>query len=554
MKRRAVLTSLLGRKESTDTAVFPQPTFSSSGLAPYDGEWTFAEASHLLRRCTFGPTKAMLDEAIGLGFQATIDLLFEEMPLPDPPMNYEFEEDTNVPIGSTWVDAPTLQNVAVNNYRNRSLRAWTLKMLLEEGISIREKLTLFWHNHFAVSIGGDPRFKYQHISLLRAFAWGNFRALVKEVTVDPAMLRFLNGNQNTDNAPNENYARELLELFTIGKGPQVGPGDYTNYTEEDVLAIARVLTGWKDLGHNSSDPMVGVGSYFRSNKHDDGEKQLSHRFDNEIIPNLEDLEYGHLIDLIFQKDEVARFICRKLYRWFVYYEINETIEQDIIAPMAQILIDHDYTIKPAIKALVSSTHFFDVINKGPMIKNPIDFSISILKQLEIPFPEDETLRWNSMRRAFDQIKLMEMEYYNPPSVAGWKAYYQEPAFYRIWINATTLQARTKFSDRLAGNGYNFDGERLKVHPLEFVATLDNPHEPNLLIEDISKLLMPLPLSDGQKVALKDILIPGLPDFEWTVEYNDYLTNPDDEDLADAIETRLKDLIRVMLSMPEFYLS
>ncbi|MCB0871736.1 MAG: DUF1800 family protein, partial [Solirubrobacterales bacterium] len=168
----------------------------------------------------------------------------------------------------------------------------TLKLMLEEGISLREKMTLFWHNHFAVSNVNDPKFLYRHVELLRNFAWGNFRELMKEITVDPTMLRFLNGNQNTRTAPNENYARELMELYTLGKGDLAGPGDYTTFTEDDVIQMAKVLTGWRDRGFNTVNPDVNVESFFTLNRHDTGSKQLSHRFNNEVITNLGDQEYA----------------------------------------------------------------------------------------------------------------------------------------------------------------------------------------------------------------------------------------------------------------------
>ena len=325
----------------------------ANGLLPYAGPWAFEQAAHLLRRATFGPTITNIKWAVGQGLGPTLEKLFEEGPLPDPPVNSHFENDPAVAIGETWVEAPYL-NVNLSeqqDYRGRSLLSWNTGLMWNEGVSIREKLTLFWHNHFPLNAILDPKFQYRNNNTLRSYAWGNFRQLTKEITIDPAMLIYLNGNQNKAGNPNENYARELLELFTIGKGPQIGPGDYSNYTEQDVAEIARVLSGWRDFGFTLDSSDGQFGSEFHPDKHDEGVKTLSYHFNNASISNMGDQEYAYLIDLIFQQDEVARFICRKLYRWFVFYTIDEDVEANIIEPMAQILIDNDYEIRYPLEAL-----------------------------------------------------------------------------------------------------------------------------------------------------------------------------------------------------------
>lgn len=554
MNRRATLATLFGRRALPSLMEASSPPVVTSGLEPYSGSWAFEQAAHLLRRSMFGPTIQQIKDAVNTGLDATLEQLFTELPLPDPPLNYDYEDDPYVAIGESWVDAPYPLGVEARAYRRRSNRAWHIGQFIAEGVSIREKMTLFWHNHFAISNINDPKYSYKHISLLRSFAWGNFRELVKRVTVDPSMLRFLNGNQNTAVAPNENYARELLELFTIGKGPVAGPGDYTNYTEEDVIQIARVLTGWNDVGYYTIDPEVEVGAIFRPNRHDQGEKQLSPRFDNLVITNMGNEEYAYLVDVIFQKEEVARFISRKLYRWFIYYNIDENAEANVIEPMAQLLIDNDYEIQPALQALLGSQHFFDFLNVGPMIKNPLDFMFSIMKQTEVQLPEALAPYYTHLYRFHIFTNPMQMVFLDPPNVAGWKAYYQEPSYYRIWINASTLPTRMLLSDTLATTGVNAMGTNVKIDVLQLITTLEDPLDVNALINELAMLLFPQPITDGQLDALKEVLIPGLPDYEWSLEYGNYLSDPDNIELASAVETKLRNLIRVMLSMPEFYLS
>ncbi len=525
MDRRATLSALLGQKTSARTSgnqnvgdiKTVEKPLVFSGLEPYLGPWEFEQAAHLLRRTTFGPTNAMIKDAAAAGLDAVLDQLFAAKPLPDPPVNPDFEEDPNVPVGETWIDAPYQESVNVKGYRNRSLRAWTTGLILQEGVSIREKLVLFWHNHFVTANINDPKYNYRYITLFRENAWGNFRELTKKITVDPSMLRYLNGNQNTGASPNENYARELLELFTIGKGELAGPGDYTNYTEVDVVQIARVLTGWRDIGFSSVNPDVQIHSVFIPNRHDKEAKKLSHRFDEVIITNMGEEEYAHLIDLIFSKDEVARFISRKLYRWFVYYTITDAIEADVIEPMAQILLQNDFEIRPALEALLRSQHFFDILNVGPMIKNPIDFVLSFLKQFEAGFPEPLAQKYRHWFLVGRVLPALQMEYYSPPSVAGWKAYYQEPGFYRMWINSVTLPIRMEVTNLFINQGLNAAGARTSIDVLKFVEKLLYPTDPNSLIMESAAILFPQPITENQLNFLKEILIPGLPDFEWTVE-------------------------------------
>ncbi|HMP12467.1 MAG TPA: DUF1800 domain-containing protein [Saprospiraceae bacterium] len=554
MDRRATLHTLLGKNSDRSTALKPLVPLGS-GLEPYTGPWEYEQAAHLLRRTMFGPRHQEIKTAAAAGLQATVNQLFTELALPAPPINYNFENDPHVPIGATWVNAPYTAGVnAIRNYRNLSLRVWTAEQLLFEGVSIREKLTLFWHNHFGVSNISDPKFWYQHITTLRTNAWGNFRDLVKAITIDPAMLRFLNGNQSTRTAPNENYARELMELFTLGKGQAAGPGDYTTFTEQDVAAMARVLTGWRDRGYNTNNPDVAVESYFQANRHDTGNKQLSHRFDNQIITNKGEDEYAYLVDVIFERPEVARFISRKLYRWFVYYVIDETTEQAVIAPMAQLLEAHDFEIRPVLEALLSSAHFYHILNQGPMIKNPIDFVLSAFRPTAVSLPDNPTQRFQALRDLLRLTIPMQMEYFNPPDVAGWKAYYQAPAYYRTWISAATLPPRMRYTDTLSTNGYRFGNFYMRANVLEMVKFSDNPYDPVRIVRDWARLLLPQALSESQTAALKEILVPGLPDYVWGVEYTNYEAAPNNNALRNAVETKLRTLLRAMLSMAEFYLS
>ncbi|MEM6697595.1 MAG: DUF1800 domain-containing protein [Bacteroidota bacterium] len=524
-------------------------------LKKYTGEWSFEQAAHLLRRTTFGATFKEIHDAVDQGMDATIQKLIRNQPMPNDPVNYHYEEDPNVPIGSKWMDAPHI-DASSNAARWRSLSAWTLIQMTQDRVSIRERMTLFWQSHFVVEgdLIRDAKFLYHYTSIFRSQALGNFKSLVEQVTISPSMLRYLNGRDNTESAPNENYARELLELFTLGKGELAAPGDYTTFTEEDVITMAKVLTGWRERHYFKREVESTPESFFRPNQHDKGQKQLSHRFDNVVIDNNNANEYKDLIEIIFQHPQASRFICRRLYRWFVHFDITDQVEQAIIELMSAILRDNNFNIKPVIRSLLQSEHFYEKDNVGAIVKNPVDFVMFALNQFQVPFPENNLYRKYHLRfKLYQEMEDMQMKIFSPPNVAGWKAYYQKPLYYQSWISSATLPIRMTFTNKLASKGLRFAGYNIKIDPLKFVESLSDPYDPNILILDLAKLLFPHPISEEQKNALKESLIPGLPDFEWTVEYRSYTSNPSDENLKVSVEQKLQNLLQRMMSMPEYYL-
>ncbi len=549
--------TLFRGSSTTEAGIFPANVKNDTGLQAFSGTWTKHHAAHLLRRTTFGPTFEEINEAFDLGLQGTLNRLFQPKLQPEPPINHSNNNDPNVPIGATWIEAPYLPDVNLRNYRLQSLYGWTMGILLNSGMSIIEKMTLFWHNHFVTERTevNDPKFQYVYISLLREHALGNFRELTKRITIDPSMLRYLNGNQSTRNRPNENYARELLELFTVGKGPQIAPGDYTHYTENDVLEIARVLTGWVIIGFNTQDPDIKVDSAYRNDRHDPGNKTLSHHFDNIVISNMGDEEYKHLADIIFQKGECALLIARKLYRWFVYYDITDDIEDTIIKPLALQIIQDDYDISPALQTLLGSVHFFSPCVNGTMIKHPIDFVTSLMRQSGWQAPGNINLQYRYWILAFNTLVPLQMAYYNPPGVAGWKAWYQEPAYYQNWLNSVTLPVRADFIKNLLYTGLRVgNNPYASISATDWAARTSNPSIVNNLLDDLAVQLFPRPLSEQKRTFLKEILIPGLPDQVWTTEYNNYLSDPTNPVLAGIVNDKLSALLVTMLQMPEYQLS
>ena len=523
---------------------------TTSTLAPYAGAWGYAQAAHLLRRSLFGPTRPEIVAAAGSSLTAMLDMLLTVPAAPAPPVNVS-ATDTSVAIGQTWTTQVFDQ--AFEGVRRTSLRDWWLGQQLGQGTSLAEKMTLFWHNHFVVELGdiNDARMGYEYCRLLRQHALGNVKQLAKDVTVTPAMLRYLNGNQSTAGAPNENYGRELLELFTVGKGPLIGPGNYTNYTEADVQAAARVLTGWRYQA-------TPVGSYFTASRHDTTTKTFSAAFGNTSIAASGATEYQSLINLIFQQAETARFIVRKLYRWFVYYLIDAQVESDIIQPLATLLIQHNFEVAPVLRALFNSEHFFDVLNMGCLIKSPLDFTVGLCRQMQVVFPPASTVAvqygmWNYLNSL---ANVQQQTLGDPPNVAGWAAYYQTPQFHELWINAVTLPRRNQVTDLFIGSGYTRSGVKIVIDAVALAQSFSaaTASDCNLLIDEFVRLMVPIPLTANQIAFLKGALLPGLPDFEWTVEWQQFVAAPTNTAKKAAVTTKLQAMLRSLMGLAEYHLS
>lgn len=524
----------------------------SYNMNPYTGSWTKVEAGHLLRRTLFGPTNQQMLTAVSDGMATTVSNLLQIPALAEP---VAFHPDEAIAaFGTSWVNEvyPTGAAIATTaNARNLSLAAWLMKRINEEQFNISEKMCLFWHNHFAVTAVADPRATYDYFALIRQFALGNFRQFVKDITINPAMLEFLNGGSNNVLSPNENYARELLELFTVGKGPQIGPGDYTNYTEDDVAAGAKILTGFLIDGVGS-ETATDVTAVFLSFLHDTSTKTLSYHFGNATVSNNGANEYADYIDIIFQQDAVAEHICRKLYRYFVNFDLTVDVETNVIPIMANTLISNNYEILPVMTQLLSSEHFYDVSVRGALIKSPIDMTYSMFNSTE-SIPGFDLLTDSEMYLLVYQFNtIMGQAYASPPSVAGWPAYYQTPAYSQLWVNSALLKTRFQITDFMTlltgipGNGSNW-----KLSTLDFLDNLSLPSDATTVIDDIADIFTPKGMSTLQKTVLKTVLTNGLPDFEWTLQYNEYQANLGNATYSDPVKQRVELVLQQVFHMPEF---
>ncbi|MEE9438805.1 MAG: DUF1800 family protein [Saprospiraceae bacterium] len=518
-------------------------------LDKYTGPWNINNANYLLDRLTYTKNKSKIEQVLNLGLEASVDLLFNNGLKYDQPIHYVFDGDPNAAVGESWVNTPSNNSIDKLRFeRRRSLNGWIIGNFIESEFTILPKLIMFWHNHLPITSLNIPEFGYHYFDILRRNCKGDFRSLIEEITICPAMLRFLNGNTNIKGSSNENYARELLELFTIGRGEIAGEGDYTNYTEQDVVEIARALTGWKFRIKDDGE----VTSYLNQNKHDTTNKQLSYRFDNVVIVNKNEEEYKTVIDIILQKKEVAYNIVRQLHIWFVGADITNDVEENVIIPLGDQLYSDNYQLESTLKKLFLSDYFFDSQRRGCMLLSPLDYVSKVLNTTETEFSEtliDKYYLWVFLYAAVRKIgqKILDV-----PSVAGWTAYFQAPLYYQIWINSVSLIERETLVKKLI-KGVVYQDKSIKTDSLKLVNSLKNPTDINDLLEEMVSLFFTVTISDGQKTYLKQILIPGLPDFEWTVEYGIYLSTPNDEELEQSIRQKTDSLVFAMLTMAEFHL-
>ena len=561
MDRRSFLTAKMPKTITPIKHNTYQGARVLSGLLPYSGPWTSSEITHLLRRTMFGAKKEDVDFFTGMTMDAIIDYLLNvPTSQPVPPLktynnsNTPGDPDAAIAQGTTWVNTNTTDG-GINAQRRQNFKAWWMGLMISQERNIREKMVMFWHNHFATETTdiGRAIWCYQNNLTLRTHALGNFKTFVKAITLDTGMLRYLNGYLNTKTAPDENYARELQELFTVGKGID---GATSPYSEDDVKAAAKVLTGWNVDGANNI-------TIFNTNRHDVTNKTFSAFYGNTIITgqagnNGGNLELDALLDMIFATPDVALNICRKLYRWFVYYNIDAAAETNVIEPLATIFRNSGYDIKTTLATLFKSEHFFDSLNKGCNIKNPIDNIVAICREFSIQFPVDTDVTGNYFMWQYVQGvgSGLQQNIGDPPAVAGWPAYYQRPQFHEIWINSDTLPKRQQFADVMNSTGYTRQGRKIIIDHSIFAKSMPNPGDPNALIEDSVKYLLGLPLIQSSRDQIKsDILLTGqISDGYWTSAWNTFISNPGDMMNTTVVKTRLANLYMYLMRLPEYQLS
>jgi hypothetical protein len=526
-----------------------------SVIPEYSGAWDKKHLVFLLKRSMFGAKPADIDYFAGKSMQSVVDELLNSPASPAPPLNYyenqvvdgsPYHDASGVALGATWVNSNYGDGTA-NFLRGESLRAWWFGNMIMQGRSIQEKMVLFWHSHFCTEIrsGMAASTAYRLIEIFRTYALGQLKPMMVEVTKSPAMTFYLNGYLNTKYSPDENYARELQELFSVGKGPG------SKYTEADVREAARVLTG------HSID--WDTDKYtFREDLHDTGNKTFSAFYGNKVIngqtgTNGEN-EVEDLVEMLLGTDECARYMIRKIYRFFVNYDITSAVETDIIEPLAALYRTNGYDITPVMKELLQSEHFYQSSMMGAMIKNPIDLVAGLVRECAVEMPAlsaDVFLHYRELRyNLYQAANSMQLALGDPPNVSGWPSYYQNPQYYELWINSDTLPKRNKYVKSMLNSGFYSS-----IDHIRFADQFSSVADPAQLIDDVLAVLYIIELSQGTKDKIrKDTLLSGqTQDHYWTDAWNDF--NADRSDLAKSniVRLRLKAMLELLLQSSEYQL-
>ena len=543
-----------------------------ASLSPISGVLGLRKAKHLLRRASFAYHKDTVNTFANLNINDALNNLssaennaWEEPYDPLPTDNPD----------AFWLSSSELPNTFNGQGRKRRIVAsWWWYNALNQN-NLKYKLAFFLHTSFTVSKddgSGTSTHFYDHIRLLDFYAYGNLKTLAKKITFDNSMLLYLDNTTNNANNPNENYAREFLELFTILKGPQVADGDYTNYTELDIQEAAKVFSGIKiqyDRSIIDPDTNLPKGRISISN-HNSSNKTFSDAFNNQTIigGNSQETiidELDAFVEMIFEKEATAKSFCRKLYRYFVKSEISEEIENDIIVPLATELINNDYELLPTVKRLLSSEHFFgnDIALEtdkiiGSIVKSPLQMVSEISTCFELEFANPSTNNidfyrfFNFVHNNF--LASSGLILFSPDSVAGYPAHYQEPDYDRHWFSSNTVLGRYKLIESFISGRNKIGNNGLIYAQLDVVNYVrnhsTNPSDAISLITELTDLLYPESIDSDRKNYFAENLLEGFPSYYWTNAWSEYLSSNDDS----VVKARLEALFSALINATEFQLT
>ncbi|MEZ4775790.1 MAG: DUF1800 family protein [Bacteroidia bacterium] len=552
-----------------------------ASLSPRSGLLGKRLAAHLLRRATFGPTRAEIDDFATRNADEAVDLLLNFPPPPLPPVDPQ--------SGATWVVTGRTPANSPSNELKYIVNSWWLHQLFDPAVSLTlaHKILFFLHTSFTTSIE-KVQYSENHYYTLRLFMYyanGSYKDLAKKICLDNGMGDFLDISESFKGNPNENFVREFLELFTIGKGPSAGPNDYTTFTEQDVTEAARLMTGfrentdWADPLYH--DPETGFPQAKPDpSKHDETDKVFSHAFNNTIITGRTSAqgmldEVSDFVEMIFDQDATAAYICRRLYRFFVRYKISQEVEDDIIQPLATIFQNSDYNIAETLRVLLKSEHFYDGDDSasddetvGSLIKSPMELQVGMIRYFQLTPPDpaiDPFEAYVNFYRWGMQKPMSEacFDLFEPPEVAGYQPVYQAPEYNRLWFSAKSIPARYAIVDE------HIDGTPLMQ--FDVMAFVNDPamitdfqgNDPqgtpgphpgariaHHLVTELVEYLLPEPLDQVRfDYFLHDILLDNLTELNWMFEWDNYLALGDDVN----VKPQIKKLIRAILQSPEYQL-
>ncbi|WP_304196666.1 DUF1800 family protein [Flavobacterium alvei] len=545
----------------------------SSGLSPYTGIWEKSQVLHLLRRTGYGFKKSDVDTLLTLSMTNAVNAVLNvNTTPPSPPVNsynnYSPDE-SSLPYGADWTTNPLPSGTNTTNSRRiDSLSQWNFGLACNQDLTIKEKMTWFWYHFIPVDFetvrtapfsyagSNSCRILYTYMKMFRDNPLGNFKTLIRTMATQPAMMYYLNNQANTKTSPDENFAREIMELFTLGKDP------LSQYTEVDVVQAAKVLTGWRVVNLNTATPSTN----FDNTYHETSNKQFSSFFNNTIINNAGASELDAFINMIFTKSQVvSEYICRRLYRYFVYYDIDATIESTIITPLAQTFVANNWEIAPVLDQLFKSQHFYDMANRGVYIKSPFDLVIGSLRTFNLNYTVADQTNFEAQYKVWNYYNNsissgLEQTMGRIPNVSGWVAFYQNPSFHEYWINSNTTQKRFDFLNRIF-NGYNLTYNllttRIEVDLIAFIQQFDPAicEDPDLLVAECIAYLLPIDLSATQKeqIKIQSLLSNQTTNSYWTSAWSLYLSNTSNTTYKNSVKTRLKSLLVTLTQLAEYQL-
>jgi uncharacterized protein (DUF1800 family) len=542
-------------------------------LAPHTGVLGMRLAKHLLKRSTFRYKKSMLDAYAAKTVNQAVNDLFL-------PFNNFLAEPIDYHNAKPWINDTVngAEPIATLFFQRYYITGWWL----DEAIrceTIHAKMQWFLHSIFIVdNSAGQSREYFDYLGLLKHYAVGNIKEFAIKMSQNNTMLKYLDGNSNTKTAPNENYAREFLELFTITKGAQIEPGNYTNYTEADVQTAAKVLTGWRtstrNLGVNPqyADPASGTQlGYADYGKHTTGSKTFSSAFGNTIIAGATDsasmtTELTAFVNMVFAQQQTAISYCKRLYRYFVSDKITAAVQTDIIVPLANELMANNYNLTPVLKTLLKSKHFYDQDDTsstdniiGSIIRSPFEQLAQAVSFFDLTIPHPVTNTENHYHNWYHRTLLTVLfpfgglEPFKPENVAGYSAYYQEPGYSRNWFNASTLIARYKLYDLLiTGNRVFATGSNggIQLFAAPFVKNsgyFSNPGNATTLVTEFCNYLLPETPTPQRLQYYLDYFLDNLSTTNWMFEWQAYLTT----NIDTSVKIPIQRLMKVLLSSQEY---
>jgi len=359
---------------------------------------------HLLWRAGFGAGINEMEDLKNKNTKTLLNELFKEEPFVE--INYDTPDVEIIDYMNDKTPAEKKKEIQkINREQNNELNLNFLNQIVNSKEQMREKMAFFWHGHFASRVV-NPRFSKQILNTIRKNALGNFKDLLFEVSQAPAMLNFLNNQQNKKDHPNENFAREVMELFTMGRG---------NYTEKDIREGARAFTGW---GYDKEGNFKE-----RKNLHDEGVKTFLGKTGN--------FTGTDALEIILEQKATAKFITTKIYKFFV----NENIDQNIINTLSENFYHSNYDIKKLMTDIFSSSWFYDKKNIGNRIKSPIELMAGMMRTLPMTIQNPENL--------IVYQKLLGQMLLYPPNVSGWPNG-------KSWIDSSTLMVRLQIPQIWSG--------------------------------------------------------------------------------------------------------